>query len=167
MSEQTTCRKTYKDKLRPTPTQERERERVLWCCRTLYNAALEQRLTAWRRCHVSLTRDQQEAARKALREAMPEYAAIHSQVLQDVLARLDQTYQAFFRRVQAGERAGFPRLRGRERSHSFTDKEYGNGARLAKGCRVLAKIGRLAVRWSRPVQGTSKTVTVSREADGW
>jgi hypothetical protein len=32
---------------------------------------------------------------------------------------------------------------------------------------VLAKLGRLAVRWSRPVDGTPKTVTVCREADGW
>ena len=43
MSQQTTartCRKTYKEKLRPTPTQERELERVLW------------------RCHVALTRYQ-------------------------------------------------------------------------------------------------------------
>jgi len=32
---------------------------------------------------------------------------------------------------------------------------------------VLSKIGRLAVRWSRPLLGTIKTVTVSREADGW
>jgi len=167
MSEQTTCRKTYQEKLRPTPTQERELERVLWCCRTLYNAALEHRITAWTRCHVSLTRYQQEAELKAIREAMPEYAAIHSHVLQDVLARLDKTYQAFFRRVQAGERAGFPRFRGRERYHSFTSKEYGNGARLDNGCLVLSKIGRIAVRWSRPVQGTIKTVTVSREADGW
>jgi hypothetical protein len=30
---------------------------------------------------------------------MPDYAAIHSHVLQDVLARLDKTYQAFYRRV--------------------------------------------------------------------
>jgi putative transposase len=32
---------------------------------------------------------------------------------------------------------------------------------------VLSKIGRIAVRWSRPVEGSIKTVTVSREADGW
>src|SRR5262249_23001842 len=42
-----------------------------------------------------------------------------------------------------------------------------NGARLANGSLVLAKIGRSAVRWSRPIEGTIKTVTVSEEADGW
>src|SRR5215469_397233 len=167
MSEQTTCRKTYKEKLRPTTAQERELERVVWRCRTLYNVALEQRITAWQRCHVSLTRYQQEAELKDIREAFPDYAAIHSHVLQDVLARLDKTYQAFFRRVANGEKPGFPRFQGRNRYHSFTYKEYGNGARLDNGSLVLSKIGRIAVRWSRPVQGTTKTVTVSREAGGW
>jgi putative transposase len=32
---------------------------------------------------------------------------------------------------------------------------------------VLSKIGRIAVRWSRPIRGTIKTVTLSKEADGW
>src|SRR6516165_1533332 len=167
MSEQTTCHKTYKEKLRPTPHQERALERVLWHCRTLYNTALEQRITAWQRSHVSLTRSQQEAELKDIRAAFPEYAAIHSHVLQDVLARLDKTYQAFFRRVANGEKPGFPRFHGKDRYHSFTYKEYGNGGRLDSGFLVLAKVGRIAVHWSRPIEGTPKTITVSREADGW
>jgi putative transposase len=111
LSEQTTqrtCRKTYKEKLRPTHTQERALERTLWHCRTLYNAALEQRIILWRQRGVSVTRYQQEAELKTIRAELPEYAAIHSHVLQNVLARLDKTYQAFFRRVAKGEKPGFP-----------------------------------------------------------
>jgi putative transposase len=160
-------RKTYKEKLRPTPAQERALEEVLGRCRALYNTALEQRITAWQRCRVSVSRFQQEAELKAIRAEFPDYAAIHSHVLQDVLARLDKTYQAFFRRVQRGEKAGFPRFKGQNRYHSFTFKEYGNGATLDNGTLVLAKVGRIAVHWSRPVAGTPKTVAISREADGW
>jgi putative transposase len=169
VSEQTvaTCRKTYQEKLKPTPQQERALEQVLRRCRTLYNTALDQRISLYRQRGVSLTRYQQEAELKDIREALPEYAAIHSHVLQDVLARLDKAYQAFFRRVQAGEKPGFPRFQGRTRWHSFTYKEYGNGARLENGSLVLSKIGRIAVRWSRPIAGSIKTVTISREADGW
>jgi transposase len=47
-----TVRKTYKEKLRPTPEQEQAMDVVVWRCRTLYNIALEQRKTAWERCHV-------------------------------------------------------------------------------------------------------------------
>jgi putative transposase len=162
-----TVRKTYKEKLRPTPQLERQLEAILWRCRTLYNAALDQRITAWQRCRVSVSRFQQEAELKDIRAEMPEYAALHSHILQDVLARLDKTYQAFFARIKRGEKAGFPRFKGWNRYHSFTFKEYGNGARLDNGYLVLAKIGRIKVRWSRPIVGTPKTVTISKEAEGW
>jgi putative transposase len=169
VSEQTvaTCRKTYQEKLKPTPIQERQLEAVLWRCRTLYNTALEQRISLYRQRGVSLSRYAQEAELKDLRADLPEYGAIHSHILQDVLARLEKTYQAFFRRLSNGEKPGFPRFRGRNRYHSFTYKEYGNGARLDNGYLVLSKIGRIAVRWSRPIDGTIKTVTISKEADGW
>ncbi len=160
-------RKTYQEKLRPTPQQGCQLEAILWRCRTLYNTALEQRITLWKQRGVLVTRYQQEAELKTLRADLPEYAAIHSHVLQDVLARLDKTYQAFFRRVANGEKAGFPRFHSRHRYHSFTYKEYGNGARLDNGYLVLSKVGRIAVRWSRPIEGTPKTVTISKEADGW
>jgi putative transposase len=160
-------RKTFKCKLKPTPQQERELERVLARCRRLYNCALEQRIIAWQRRCVSISRYEQEAELKVIRADFPEYAAIHSHILQDVLARLDKTYQAFFRRVQRGEKAGFPRFKGRNRFHSFTYKEYGNGARLDNGFLVLAKIGRIGIRWSRPSEGAPKTVTISKGADGW
>ncbi len=156
-----------KYKLNPTPQQERELGLVLGLCRSLYNTALEQRIIAWQRLRVSVSRYSQEAELKDIRAAFPEYAAIHSHVLQDVLARLDKTYQAFFRRIQRGEKAGIPRYQARTRWRSFTFKEFGNGATLDNGFLMLSKIGRIAVRWSRPIEGTPKTVTVSREADGW
>ena len=109
-------RKTFKERLRPTPSQERALGNVLSHCRALYNTALEQRMTWWRRGRArAATRSQQEAELKEIRAAFPDYAAIHSHVLQDVLARLDKTYQAFFRRRAAGEKAGFPRFQGRDR----------------------------------------------------
>jgi putative transposase len=160
-------RKTYKYKLKPTHEQACQLEEVLWRCRRLYNVALEQRITLWKQRAITLSQHEQAAELKDLRTDMTEYAAIHSHVLQDVLARLNKTYRAFFRRTQRGEKPGFPRFQGRERYHSFTYKEYGNGARLEYGFLVLSKMGRVAVRWSRPLEGTPKTVTISQEADGW
>jgi putative transposase len=160
-------RKAYKYKLKPTPEQERQFEQTLWRCRTLYNTALEQRKVAYERCGVTLSAYQQQAELPDLKMAQPEYATIHSQVLQDVLARLDRAFQAFFRRVRADEKPGYPRFQGGTRYHSFTYKQYGNGARLDNGFLILSKIDRVAVRWSRPLEGTPKTVAISQEADGW
>jgi putative transposase len=168
--EQQSARKTYKYKLKPTPDQEQGLETVLSRCRTLYNAALEQRRTWWERGQGKrATCYQQQAELPDLKIAFPEYAEINAQVLQDVLLRLDRAFQAFFRRVQAGETPGYPRFQGRERYKSFTYPQVGEhgGARLDNGYLVLSKVGRIAVRWSRPIEGAPKTVTISREADGW
>ncbi len=162
-------RKNYTYKLKPTPEQERALAETLGRCRTLYNTALEERITAYRRRGVTLTAYQQMAELPDLKAAFPAYAAINAQVLQDVLARLDKAFQAFFRRVRAGQTPGFPRFQGRNRYHSFTYKQVGEhgGARLDNGFLVLSKIGRVAVRWSRPWEGTPKTVTIAHEAGGW
>jgi putative transposase len=167
MDEQT-VRKAFKYKLRPTAEQERVLDHTLRRCRARYNVALEQRRTWWGRGQGwAASHAQQEAELPDLKAAFPEYAARHSPVLHDVLTRLDRAFQAFFRRVQAGETPGYPRFQGAQRSHSLTYKQFGNGATLDKGFLVLSKIGRLAVRWSRPREGAPKTVTRSKEADGW
>ena len=126
-------RKPAEEQLRPTPVPERARERILWCCRPLDTRALQQRITAWQRRHGWVTRSQQAAALQAIGADLPAYAASHSPVLHDVLARLDKTSQAFLRRVKNGAQAGFPRCHGKERSHSFPYQADGNGARLATG----------------------------------
>src|SRR5215472_13944110 len=101
-----TLRKTFKHKLQPTAEQEATLALVVRRCRELYNAALEERRDAWRMCAVSITAAGQSAQLPAIKEVRPEYQDIHSQVLQDVLTRLDRAFQAFFRRVKAGETAG-------------------------------------------------------------
>src|SRR6516164_1636376 len=162
-----TVRKTYKYKLVPTAEQEGAMAFVLRRCRELYNAGLQERRDAWQRCGISITAASQSAQLPAIKDVRPEYRDVHSQVLQDVLTRLDRAFAAFFRRVQAGETPGYPRFHGANRYTSFTYKQFGNGATLDNGLLVLSKIGRIAVRWSRPIEGTPKPVTISREADGW
>jgi len=81
---------------------------------------------------------------KDIRAEMPEYAALHSQVLQDVLARLDRAFQAFFHRVREGQTPGYPRFHGHDRYNRLTYKEFGNGATLDKGFLVLSTLGRSA-----------------------
>jgi putative transposase len=165
--ERPSMRKTYKYKLNPTPEQEQALERVLWRCRMLYNAALEERKTAWERCHVSITYYQQKAELPDLKAACPEYADVNAQVLQDVVLRVERAFQAFFRRLKASEEPGYPRFQGHNRYNSFTYPQYGGGAALDGGVLSLSKIGRIRIRLHRPLDGTPKMVTISREADGW
>jgi len=166
-AEAVVVRKTYKYKLQPTAEQEGTLAFVVRRCRELYNAGVQERRDAWQKCGVSITAAGQSAQLPEIKDVRPEYCDVHSQVLQDVITRLDRAFQAFFRRFKAGETPGYPRFHGANRYTSFTYKQFGNGATLDNGCLVLSKIGRVAVRWSRPLAGTPKTVTISREADGW
>ena len=84
----------------PTPSRSELLERILTQCRHVYNAALGERREAWHKRGVSIGYYQQKAELPGIKEAMPEYADVHSQVLQDVVLRVDRAYQAFFRRIQ-------------------------------------------------------------------
>src|SRR5262249_3237205 len=155
-----------KFKLKPTPEQERVLDRTLMLCRQVYNAAVGERREAWQKCGVSISYYQQKDELPSIKAEMPEYSEVHSQVLQDVVQRVDRAFQAFFRRAKGGEAPGYPRFHGRSRYNSLTYPQLGNGAAIDNGFLVLSKIGRIAVRWSRPIEGVPKTVTVSRQADG-
>src|SRR6516225_1468246 len=113
-------RKTFKYQLLPTPEQERTMATVLWRCRELYNAGLEERKAAWEMCRVSVTFAMHSAHLPTIKVVRPEYREINAQVVQDVLHRLDKAFTAFFRRLQAGARPGSPHLQGKDRYNSCT-----------------------------------------------
>ena len=166
--QQSSVCKAYKYRLMPTLAQEQALESVLSRCRMLYNVAVEQRKIWWQRGQgVGASYYQQKRELPDLKAACPEYADVHAHILQDVILRVERAFQAFFRRVKAGETPGYPRLQGRGRYNSFTFPEYGNGALLDGGALSLSKIGRIPIRLHRPIEGAPKTVTISREADGW
>jgi putative transposase len=97
----------------------------------------------------------------------PYATGIHSHVLQVVVADLDKAFQAFFRRVKAGESPGYPRFKGRNRFRSFGFKEEGNGFKIDGRRLRLSGIGRVAVRWHRGVEGEIKTLRVCKRAGKW
>src|SRR5258705_538721 len=163
------ARKTFKYKLKPTLAQACLLDRTLMLCRHVYNAAVGERREAWRLRGVSVTCYQQKAELPDIKEAMPEYAEVYSQVLQDVVLRVDRAFQAFFQRIREGKTPGYPRFHGRDRYRSFTDPQGGERGRgrLDAGALILSKIGQLAVRWWWPLAGTPNALTLAGEAGGW
>lgn len=81
---------------------------------------------------------------------------VHSQVLQNVVERLDKAYQSFFRRVKNGEKAGFPRFKSGSQYNSFTYPQSGFSIKQL----LLSKIGDVRIRLHRQPQGTIKTCTI-------
>jgi putative transposase len=158
---------TFKYRLFPSKSQERLLSQTLETCRRWYNVCLAERKDAWESEKRSVSKFAQLAKVKDYRKENPFAGQVHSHVLQVVTADLDKAFQAFFRRVKAGETPGYPRFRGRDRFDSFGFKELGNGFRLDGRRLKLSGIGRVAVRWHRPIEGQIKTVRIRRQAGKW
>jgi len=142
---------------------------MLYRLRELYNAALQERRDAYQKGGVSISGYSQMAELRGVREVRPEYAAIHVHLLQDAITRLDRSFRAFFRRVKAGEKPGYPRFKGRDRYRTFTFKDAvnNNGVRIvAGGARVrLAGIGNVKLNLHRPIDGLIKQASVTLSGD--
>jgi len=159
-------KKAFKYRLYPTRQQEQILVKTLALCRELYNASLEERTEAYRMSKVTITYNQQANQLPEIKELRPELNDIHSQVLQDILRRVEKAMKAFFRRVKAGERAGYPRFKSFNRFDSFTYPQ--SGFSLTHDNHVcLSKIGSIKIKLHRPIEGTIKTATIKREVDQW
>jgi putative transposase len=165
--------RSYKFLLRLTSKQLAAITAMLEDHRMLYNAALEERREAWRMRKVSVSFFAQSAQLKDVRAFDPDRQGCWSATSQaQTLRRLDRAFQAFFRRMKAGEKPGYPRFKGQGWFNSVTWKEL-NGARWDSVphptvTRVYLKgIGHVRVHQHRAVRGQVKTVTVKREGRRW
>lgn len=159
--------KTFCYRLYPSTPQERLLAATLETCRRWYNQCLAERRDAYQQRGESVGKYQQLAKVKEQKALNPYAKGMHSHVLQLVVSDLDKAFAAFFRRVKAGEKAGYPRFKGRNRFASFGFKELGNGFRVDGRRLKLSGIGRVAVRWHRPLEGQIKTVRITKRAGKW
>lgn len=85
-------------------------------CARLYNAALQHRIDAYKHSGTTVTRYDQYKEYTQIRRDEPDiYGAMDTKVGRGVLHRIDKAMTAFFRRVQNGEKPGFPRFKSGRR----------------------------------------------------
>ena len=85
----------------------------------LYNAALEERIDAYRKTGKSIGYYDQQNVLPEIKAFRPELVELGSHALQQTLRKLDLAFQAFFRRVKAGQTPGFPRFKASKRFSGF------------------------------------------------
>jgi putative transposase len=103
---------TFQYRLYPTQEQAIVLDNTVETCRHLYNGALAERIDTYQYEGRTIGFATQANQLPVLKETAEPLADLYSQVAQDCLKRLDKAYQAFFRRVKAGEKAGFTRFKG-------------------------------------------------------
>ena len=118
-------RKTFKYRLYPNRQQRERLQTTLDLCRELYNAGVA-RAERWLQSRPGEAQIQSQADQlpdiKAFRT---DVARSSSQVLQDVLHRVDKTFAILFPPSQMHQKPGFPRFKGRHRYDSFTYPQAG------------------------------------------
>jgi len=103
--------KAYKYKLKPSAKVIAIFESWLVLLSELYNAALQERRDAYRINHLSINYKSQANQLPEIKNDRPEFAHIHSQVIQNVLKRVEFAFDNFFGRVKKGQKPGYPRFR--------------------------------------------------------
>ena len=103
-------RVAYKYRIYPTREQIDFLNQQLGEAWDLYNCALEERRSAWKYCRISLNYYDKAKQLKRMR-ADGLIGLVNYSCCQDVLRRLDKTFQAFYGRCKRGEKAGFPRFK--------------------------------------------------------
>jgi putative transposase len=151
---------TYKFRFYPTDIQERLLLGWLELCRLLYNWALTERREHYKHTGCSLAYVDQQDALPTYKQEHPECLPVHSQVLQNVLARLDRAFVNFFE-----EHARYPRFKRYGEYRSITYPQI-KPEDIGEHSIVLSKIGRVRMVKHRPVKGMPKTLTIIRELSG-
>lgn len=154
--------KCYKYRLYPNKTQIKLINNQLFEASKLYNTALEQRINAYRSARKYLSYYDQSKELKELREEglcnIANFTAC-----QGVLRKLDKTYKAFYNRIKQKQKVGFPRFKPASRYNTLTYPSYGDGCKLKDKKVYLQGIGNINIRFHRPIEGTIKTISITRK----
>lgn len=159
--------KSFKYRLYPSAAQVCALEYQLEEAARLYNAALQERRDAWRLQRRSVSFYEQSKQLKEIRAAGDTGIASYK-IAEDVLHRVREAFQHFFRRVKSGQRPGYPRFRSAARYDSLSARTPDNGIKLRDGGVFVRGVeGAIKCRQHRAITGTVKTASVKREGQRW
>jgi putative transposase len=163
-------KKAYQYRIYPGNKEEATMLRTLCTCRHLYNEKLAERKKQSELNRLKRTFDvfpwgkpdwinyyDQKLDLTSFKT--PEQTGVYSQVLQDVINRVDRSFQNFFKG------RGYPRFQGRNRYNSFTYPQ--SGFELKDGRLHLSKVGSMKIILHREMEGKIKTCTIKKDIDQW
>jgi putative transposase len=169
MAEKQTITKTFEYKLRVNLQFVVACERALDHCRFIYNCSLEHRISHYKQTGKSISLYEQSRQLTEAKREIPELNECLGSIQRDALKRLDEAFKSFFRRLkQPGVKAGFPRFKGKDRYHTFSQQIEPQRKRPLQGDKLTVPgVGTVRVRLSRPIEGKVKQLRITRRASGW
>jgi putative transposase len=176
-----TLKKKTTYRLYPNKTQEGLLWDIFILQKNLYNALIEQRIDAHKRCGVSLNFYDQANELPELKKQLPEYQQINAQSLQNLCKRINRAFDNFFKRVKKGQTPGFPRFKSLHTFPGWGYNTHGDGWKILEvetgkkntknkrsGKIRISGVGVVKVRgMSRDLNGIPKTAEITKKGDKW
>ena len=158
--------RTCKYRIYPDKTAGKMLDEIFHGHRCLYNKALEQRINAWKVYGLSLKAFGQCKSLNQVRKV--KYPKVNCASFQQTMRKPGIAFQAFFRRVKAGEKPGFPRFKPASRFNSIVFRPN-DGAGIKNGKLILAKTPPVRIKWHRelPEDAAIKQVRILRKNHKW
>ena len=154
----------YKYRAYPSKEQKETLNRQMFLSKDLYNLLLEKSKEYYKETGKTLTEYRMNVWITQIKKEKPEFAELHSQVLQNVSKRVSDAYRHFFRRCKEKKqgknvKVGFPRYKKFVSSLTYPQT---NGFKIEKKNAELSKIGSINFVNHRGIEGTIKTLTIKK-----
>ena len=178
-------RTAHQYRLRLTKLQQATIDQWLDLCRRQYNSRLAERFNWWEQnrcdinscpliCHLPELKDRPDfySQKRDLvnsKQLFSEYKDLPSPTLQDVIARVEKTFDRWLKDDSNGKRSGKPRFKGQGRYRSIAFPDPVKAEHIEGNLIQLPKIGKLKVILHRPIpEGFKvKTAAIVKKADGY
>ena len=157
--------RTYQYRLYPTPQQQEALNTILRQSCLLYNEALEHRRHVYKHTGQSVSYPAQwRRFKEDRKERVEDFGLLNASSVQQLLRRLDKSFASFFRRIQAGDKPGFPRFKPSARFRSVAYRHQ-DGCTLKGACLYVQHVGEVPIKLHRAVpEGCLKQVIITRKA---
>lgn len=187
-------RKSYKYRANPSKRKTKILKEILRICCWLYNHLHQERIIIWEKEQREVGYHEQQNLLSDLKDQYPFLKEVQSQVLQDVVRRLNIAWKPFYQKQKKISRLekkllelvgkkreeklkkildktktiNYPRKKKTDRYHSFTYTQNNNFT-LVKSQLKLAKcqVGWINIEKHRELEGTPKTCSISVKNEKW
>src|SRR3990167_2247904 len=160
--------KVFKYRLYPTRKQVVSMTSQLEGHRFLYNQALAQRKEIYEQTAKGIGYIFQATnLLPKIRKGNQNLSLCNYSSLQQTLRRLNKSFKTFFRRIKAGEKAGYPRFKPSDRFNTINYATLNDGCQIKENRLYLQNVGYIKVKWHRPIDGNIKTLSITRRNNKW
>ncbi|NJR38610.1 MAG: transposase [Leptolyngbyaceae cyanobacterium CSU_1_4] len=178
-------RTAYQYRLRLTQQQQATIDSWLELCRRQYNYRLAERFNWWTQnrcdvnacplvCYLPELKDRPDfySQKRDLvnsKRLFPEYKDLPSHTLQDVIARVEKTFDRWLKGDSNGKKTGKPRFKGQGRFRSIAFPDPVKAEHIDGRMIQLPKIGKLKMILHRPLPAgfQVKTAAIIKKVDGY